>query len=450
MVKSVMVKRVLTSILAATFLFVGITSCNKATGPASSESKSVSASVSASVSQANPKDVTGKIEFMTYRDDLLLTWYPDALKDFSTKYPNVTVTTSTSKNFQQDLNIRMSANNLPDVFTCTGDALSDAQRSQYFLALNEVFPELVNVWQFNDANKNQDNGLTYALTYGGQGIGLAYNKKIFTALKLTPPKTIDELIATAKIIKASGKDMIGYAGCLKESWISQAYTLTAQAVMGKDQLSTYQAMMKSDAPFTADSVWGKMALTYKKICDAGVMEADPASMAWEPYLKLCGTGKVGMTLTWSTIPIVWPGRGDGSVTNDDLGYVPFPYDNSGGPYNTIMMPDWGLAISKSSKNAEAAKAFFKWHMNDKYGSYTATNAIVSARSDITTDIGYLKEFYNTNKPVIVTAIKTPTDFKTILDTAQMTIYDQFTLIALGKSVEEEFGTMNAAWKAAKK
>ena len=418
------------------------------TGIAGCSSKVSPTAQSGSPSKDTTKDVSGKIEFMTYRDDLLLSWYPDALKEFNKKYPNVTITTSTSKNFAQDLNIRMSANNVPDVVTVTGDSLSDAQRTQNFLPLDDVFPDLVKAWQYNAANTNQDDKKTYALTYGGQGIGLAYNKKIFSKLGLTPPKTLDALISAAKTIKNSGAGMIGFAGVLKVQWISQAYTLEAQALMA-DQQKTYADMLKSDTPFTMDSVWGQMAQIYTKLCGAGIMEDDPASMDWEPYLKLCGTGKVGMTLTWSNTPVNWPGRGDGSVALSDIGYIPFPYDNSGGPYKTIMMADWGLAISKSSKNMDAAKAFFQWHMNDKYGAYVDSNATISARKDIVTNIDYLKEFYQSSNPIIVTAEKTPAAFKTQLDKCQMTIYNEFTLIALGTPIQTEFDKMNAAWKTAK-
>ena len=61
-------------------------------------------------SEQDKKEISGTIEFFTYRDDLLNTWYPQSLEEFKAKYPNVTVVTSTSKDPVNDLKIRMSAN----------------------------------------------------------------------------------------------------------------------------------------------------------------------------------------------------------------------------------------------------------------------------------------------------------------------------------------------------
>lgn len=406
---------------------------------------SSSSSASGSSSSTTGDKIKGEISFMTYRDDLLNSWYPKVLEEFKAKYPDIKVTTSTSKNYDQDLKVKMSAGDVPDVFTVSGDRYSDAQRTQYMLPLDDVFPDLVKSWNGNANNINQGDKKTYALTYGGQGIGIAYNKKIFAEAGIAaPPKTLDELITDAKLIKAKGK--IGLAGVLKPKWTTQPYWWTAQALLA-DQTTDLKAMAASDAPFTIDSSWGKMAQVLVKLRDAKIMEEDPASYDWEPYRKDFGSGKIGMTFTWSNTPVQFPGAGDGTVKLEDIGFVPFPYDN-GGSYKTLVQADWAVALSKSSKNMPAAKAFYSFLMNEKYEAYIKETASLSAKTGVVTDVPYLKEFANA-KPVNVNAVQFPVEFKTILDKAQLDMNTQYAEIGAGIDVQKEFDNMNAAWKKAK-
>ncbi len=389
------------------------------------------------------KAVSGEIQFYTYRDDLLNTWYPKALEEFKAKYPDVKVVTSTSKDSENDLKVKMSANDVPDVMTLQGgDIYSDKQKETYLLALDEVFPDLVKNWQGNDSFVSANDKKTYALTFGLQSVGLAYNKNIFTELGLQPPKTLDELIAAGKKIKESGR--IGLAGCLKPVWTTEPYLYLSRIFMDS-MTDTYNKMATEDAPFTLDGPYGKAMSVFKKIADAGIWEEDALSYDWEPFLKDFGSGKIGMTFIWTNTPVQFPDRGDGSFKLEDIGFVPFPYDNSGGPYKTLYFADHGMAVSKSSKNLEAARAFFKWHMDDKYADYALANASISANKNVTVDVPYLKEF-NSAGPVMVFDEKVPAEFKTIMDKAQLDICQQLVEIAAGNDVNTQIEKMNAAWK----
>ncbi len=399
----------------------------------------------ATASQSMVPKIEGEIEFMTYRDDLLNSWWPAKLEAFKSKYPDVKVNTATSKNFDQDFKVRLSSNDVPDVFTIMADRYSDAQRTQFMMPLENVFPDLVSNWDYNANNVNQEDKKTYGLTYGGQGIGLAYNKKIFADLNLQAPKTFDELVTAAKAIKAKG--LIGITGTLKPRWTMQPYYWTAQALLG-NQTEAFNNMVKSDAPFTIDSPYGKMMEVIAKLRDAKVMEDDPASYDWEPYLKDAGSNKIGMAFTWTNTPCQWPGRGDGSMTIDDIGFVPFPYDNSGS-YKVLIQADWSLCMSKTPKNLEAAKAFYSYHMNDIYGEYAKETASISAKKDYVTDVPYLKEF-DAVKPEKVNAEKFPTEFKALMDKAQINLDDSYVEVGLGGNIQKVLDKLNSAWVKAKK
>ena len=443
-----MSKKIMALVLALCLMFIAFTACtpDEKSEPAETQSKEETAKPQESEEQqeAAEEAVSGEIEFFTYRDDLVSSSYPAWLELFNEKYPDVNVELATVKDFDNALRVKLASGDVPDVFTVEGVRYSDAQRAEYMLALDEVFPELVENWIGNEANKNTDDGLTYALTVGLQGVGLAYNKVIFEELGISAPTTFDEMIAAAQKIKEAGK--IGFTGCLAPQWTMIPYSDTAQVIM-EDQEKTLNDMAESDAPFTADNEYVKMMDLITTIKDADVWEEDPLSYDWETYLRDFGSGKVGMAFTWTNIPVNYPGRGDGTLALEDIGFVPFPYDNSGS-YNVKFAPDWALAISKNSANMEAAQAFFGWHMGEFYGTYAQETASVSANKDVVVDIPYLAELDASSHEKVIMA-KYPEKFKSILDKAQIDFYTQYVEIAVGKSTEEVAQSMNDAWKKAR-
>ncbi len=441
-----MKKRSLALALAVIFTLTLFAGCAQKAEPAQpGGTKTEETTAAKDAQKADDKKVGGEIQFMTYRDDLLNSWWPKKFEEFKAKYPDIKIITSTSKNFDQDFKVRLSSNDIPDVFTIMADRYSDAQRSQFMMPLDDVFPDLVKNWEGNGNNINQNDQKTYGLTYGGQGIGLAYNKKIFAELGLQAPKTFDELIDAAKKIKAKG--LIGFTGTLKPRWTMQPYYWTAQALLD-NQTETFKKMAESDAPFAADSPYGKMMEVLARLRDAKVMEDDPASYDWEPYLKDAGSNKIGMAFTWTNTPCQWPGRGDGSMKVEDIGFVPFPYDNSGGPYKVLIQADWSLCMAKAPKNLEAAKDFYKFHMDDIYGDYAKETASISAKKGLVTDVPYLKEF-DAAKPVKVNAEKYPNEFKTLMDKAQINLDDPYVEVGIGTDIKTVLDKLNAAWKKAK-
>lgn len=441
-----MLKRILALVIAVIFAMTFFAGCGSSAGKTAEQtSAGQTEETKKAETKSQEKKISGEIQFFTYRDDLLNSWYPKALEEFKAKYPDVTVNTSTSKNFEADLKVKMASNDVPDVISLNSENFSDAQRSQFLLALDDAFPDMVKNWNGNGVNINADDKKSYGLTFGLLGVSLVYNKKMFAEYGLKPPKTFDELIATAKKLKEKGK--IGLVGCLKPGWTLTPYVNLAQSLLD-NQEDTYKKMAASDAPFTDDSQFVKVMGMVQKMRNEKIWEEDAVSYDWEPYLKDFGSGKSGMAFTWTVTPAQFPGRGDGSVKLEDIGMVPFPYDNSGGPYKAYFAADWSLAIAKNSKNLEAAKAFFKWHMDDKYADYAKFTAVSSSKKGVTVDIPYLKEL-DDNNPVKVFGMKYPVEFKTIMDKAQLDIFHQYAEVAAGIDVKKEADKMNAAWKKAK-
>lgn len=443
-----MSKRIIVLVQACLMMLSVFTGCGQ---KAADQNTTAAAAVSASDTQAQTqeaapaeKKISGEVSFMTYRDDLLNSWYPKVFDEFKAKYPDVTITTSTSKNFASDVKIKMASNDLPDVITLSMADYNMDQKSQYLMTVEEYAPEMLADWEGLDSSKNIDGTATYGLTYGLNTYGLIYNKKIFTDLGLMAPKTFDELLAAGQKIKAAGK--IGLAGCMKPGWTFSVYTVPLPNIMDENFKADQKQMAQQDAPFTADGPYGKTFEMIKKLADAKIYEDDPASYDWEPMKKDFAAGKTGMYYGWSNMLSQLPG--DGSVVSpSDLGFVPFPYDNSGS-YKAVYEADWDLCISKTSKNLDAAKALYFFLMNDKYSDYIKATGVLSARKSVKVDNAAINEFEAANPTKVFSTGDDP-DFKAVNDKAKLDIAGDAIKVALGKELNSVLTEMNDAWKKAR-
>ena len=385
--------------------------------------------------------VKGRIEFYTFRDDLLVSHYPAWIAMFNEQYPDIHVVLSTSKNFESDFRIRMATNDMPDLITFDGIIHSNSHKAKYLMPLDDVFPDLLAEWIGNDANVNTEDRLTYALTFGLHATALIYNKIIFSELGLEPPETLDELIAAGQAITESGR--IGLAGCLKPGWTALPYLHIANLMMG-DQLAYHKEMLANDAPFTLDSPIGVSMQVFKTLLDAGIMEEYPLSYDWEPFLRDLGSGKTGMAYSWTVLPMQSLYRGDGSMAIEDFGMVPFPYDNSGGPYKMNISSDYAMAIAKDTGSPEAAIAFFRWHMDDLYPKFITEAALFSARKGVSHNLPYLEEL-NEHNPEYVMEAPLPDAFLMRINNAPWNRTSQYIDIAMGYEIRQILDSLNDAW-----
>jgi glucose/mannose transport system substrate-binding protein len=120
------------------------------------------------------------------------------------------------------LNGLLAAKNPPDTF----QALSGAEIKSYVDG-NYLDP-VDDVWKAQNLDTNYPAVIGKMTTFGGKHYGipmnahranwLFYSKKLFDELKLTPPTTVDEMIAVAKTIKAKKPGVAPIAIGTREKW----------------------------------------------------------------------------------------------------------------------------------------------------------------------------------------------------------------------------------------
>jgi len=113
----------------------------------------------------------------------------------------------------------MAAGNPPDIFEVFGGAdLKLYVKANRMLDLTPILEELDLMDKFQSLEEFTIDGRVYGVPYGGYSEGLFYNKKIFESLGLDIPKTWDELMETAEIIKDAGYVPFGLAA--KDAWMT--------------------------------------------------------------------------------------------------------------------------------------------------------------------------------------------------------------------------------------
>ncbi|QGQ95035.1 carbohydrate ABC transporter substrate-binding protein [Paenibacillus psychroresistens] len=408
-------------------------------GCSSSDSKSAisTAPSTAESTDTSAKKISGEILFYSHWTDRQNDIFPKYIAEFNKLYPDVKVNVETvGDTYQDGLKIKFSANDVPDVFE--PDNRFKEQMMQYALPLDDlpITQDFIGTEYF----KGTDNK-TYALPEGLNTYGVIYNKKIFKELALEVPTTLDQFIAAAQKINAAGK--VGVASAAKAKWPLQYYWQSVPLQLSGDPNATNK-LADTDEPFTKDSPVVQSYAILKKLSDAKIFEKDPLSADWEPMKKEFRSGNVGMFFlgNWFVPQAV----GD-ALKEEDIGFFPFPYDNNGGK-NVVVAPDNGFSISKTSKNPEAALAFFNFLNDTKYAELVKLGGFMSARKSISVENPYFEEF-NSFKPIQIVGATDSAAYQTIANKMQFDYRDIAQAVLTGKDFDKIFTDVNTKWKKAK-
>ena len=387
---------------------------------------------------SNSTEIKGEITFSSHRTDLQNTILPQFVADFNKKYPNVKVNIETIKDYESAMKVKMSSNDVPDVWTVKNGYYTKDQLAKYNIPLDGY--EFTKDFLYGDVFSGSD-GKIYALSQGANAVGVVYNKKIFAELGISVPKTLDEMIAAGKKITASGR--VGLGTSAKAGWPLQYYWMDIANTIAGDK-NYRNTLAAKDAPFTADSPMVKAFTLLKTFKDAGILEKDPLSSDWEPIKKDFRDSKVGMMILgpWFIPQALDP------LTLDDVGFFPLPYDNENTTKKVSMGPDTGIGMAANTKNKAATEAFFIFMMDTNYANIGKSLGLLTARKSIAVDLPFAKEFesYNPQKLDVGSDSKELTD---IMSKGQIDYNKLAQEILVTGDVQKTFDQLNEKWKKAR-
>ncbi len=385
---------------------------------------------------AGGADISGKITFLTNRTDMIGKEYDEYVKRFNEKYPNIKVEFEASQtDYNQQAKVRMASGELPDVMFIPTIPNSDLPK--YFASLDDL--GLNDQITFKDFKSYE--GKLYGITTGNSTSGIVYNKKAFADAGITEvPKTWDEFLAASEKLKAKG--IIPLASNFKDKWPLNNWVYDMPRIIeGKADFPNDK--LNSDTPFTMDNGYGKALSLLRELNEKGYLEKDINSTNWEQSKKDIASGKFAMYFlgNWVINQVI-----DAGTTSDNVGFFPLPYDNSGKPA-AALSPDFFYAVSKDSKNIDAAKAFVKWMIEES--GYEDFAGFISPLKGKESKLPQLKEFQATG---VQMQEGTPDDAKVteISNKAQIDIPAIAQEFVLAKDPQKVLDKWNKAWANAKK
>lgn len=420
-------------------LSMSLSACGSSGGSddsASSGGGTDSTGTSSGGSTGSGTELSGKITFLTNRTDMIGKEYDDYVKRFNEKYPNIKVEFEGSQtDYNQQAKVRMAGDELPDVMFIPTIPNSDLPK--YFAPLDDL--GLDDKITFKDFRSYE--GKVYGITTGNSTSGIVYNKKAFADAGITEiPKTWDEFLAACEKLKQKG--IVPLASNFKDKWPLNNWVYDLPRLI-ENNADFPNAKLNTDTPFTMDNGYGKAFSLIRELNEKGYLEKDINSTNWEQSKKDVASGKFAMYFlgNWVINQVVGAG-----TTSDNVGFFPLPYDNSG-KLRAALSPDFFYAVSKNSKNVDAAKAFVKWMIEDS--GYEDFAGFIPPLKDKESKLAQLKEFQATG---VELQEGTPDDATVtdILNKAQIDLPAMVQEFVLAKDPQSVLDKWNKAWAKAKK
>ncbi|MFC5653561.1 ABC transporter substrate-binding protein [Paenibacillus solisilvae] len=381
-------------------------------------------------------EIKGDITFLTNRTDMIDKQYKDYETKFEAKYPGVDLKfESIAGDYEKTEKIRISSGSFPDV-VLLGPGIANSEYPKYFAPLDDI--QFSGDIYFKDLKAFE--GKMYGISSGGSTVGVVYNKKAFEKAGITAiPKTLDEFYAAAEKLKAAG--IIPLASNFKDKWPLGAWTQDIPTIIsGASDHQNKRA--ESDTPYTMDNAYGKSWSIIRDMYTKGLLEKDVNSTNWEQSKIDVAQGKFGMYVlgNWVINQVI-----DSGAKSEDVGFFPFPADNSGAA-KAPLNPDWFYGVNKNG-NVAAAKAFIKWMIEES--GYDDFAGFIPTLKDKKPKLAQLTEF-DTYKPKYIELVAPNSVATEINNKAQIDQDAVLQEFVLSKDPQKVLDKVNAAWAKARK
>jgi raffinose/stachyose/melibiose transport system substrate-binding protein len=205
-------------------------------------------------------------------------------------------------------------------------------------------------------------GKQWALPMDFAGIGIIYNKDIFSKYGLTPPSTYAELENVCKALKDN--KVTPFAGLLKSNWsIGHFITLVQTSLLVEKGIDPTKFIADMNAGKTSYGAVDTARLFSIIDFYRANMDKNAQEMDWNEQQAAFAQGKSAMMVQglWSYGPAVG--------TNPALkcGYVPFPVSNDAAKNKFYADVDSCFGVSSQSKPEKRAAAlkFLEWLATDE-------------------------------------------------------------------------------------
>jgi xylobiose transport system substrate-binding protein len=319
---------------------------------------------------APAKAATGNVRFWTLEDptNKLQQAGVDAFN--STGQGRVVMDTVPSDGYLDKLRVSMGSSNMPGLFFSWGggpmreyaqaNKIVDIDSAAGGKEIREHFlPSVLEIGE-------KDGKLYGVPARGTQPVFIFYNKKVFEAAGVQPPKTYDELNQLVSTFKGKGIVPFALAGSSGNSWTELMWLEYLVDRIGGPEV--FQKIQSGDAAGWSDPAVLQAAQEIKKLVDSGAFGNKFTSVNYGGggTSTLLATGKAAMTLMGSWEYAVQEGANKDFAKND-LGYVPFPSfpGGKGDPADVVGNPSNYISMTTTAP-AGTGVGYLKTLYSDAY------------------------------------------------------------------------------------
>ncbi|MFC4101466.1 ABC transporter substrate-binding protein [Paenibacillus xanthanilyticus] len=207
---------------------------------------------------------------------------------------------------------------------------------------------------------NQIDGKLYSLPNYGSTLRLVYNKDLFAKAGIAaPPKTLDEMVETAKKLTEAGKAEGAYGFAQNFKSTQSALFRSARVIAEANGHGGLGYDFK-----TARYDWSSykpIIEAFKKMVDDGSTMPGMESLDIDPLRAQFAEGKIGMYISFSSEPGVYQNQFPAKI---DWAAAPVPTTDGQVHGKTSLLGGQWLAISAESKNKEEAWKFMQYMYGD--------------------------------------------------------------------------------------
>ncbi|MBP3962650.1 extracellular solute-binding protein [Paenibacillus sp. DLE-14] len=356
---------------------------------------------------------------------------------FEAKHPGAHVEFEGLTNYASDIIVRLSTRSLGDVLLLPNN-LPNEDLINYFEPLNDSLFEHTRFADFKSYR-----GERYGIATGASTDGIVYNKTAFLRAGITKvPATLEEFYAACAKLKRVGIVPIYLNYGAQWPMSSWGENLVSYMTGNANYLNQ---MTASDQPFTKENPWGQTIAIVKTLINKGYVEKDLFTNNWELSKGEVAKGNAGMYFlgNWVINQVIAAGG-----SSEDLGFFPFPYDNTPMRYAPLS-PDWFLGVSKFSENKELAEAWANFFV--KESGYVDDSGFLPVDTTKTSQLPQIRQFL-TFDPTFVERQPPSDDFLNISAKAQMAFWsgDYIQEWIAAPDLKTSFQNYNVRWAEARK
>lgn len=287
----------------------------------------------------------------------------------------------------------------PDVMYEDAFQIRTDAAAGYLLPIDEYVASWEDWDQFTDsvkeAGKGEDDKL-YGVSMGTDTRAIYFNKKIFAEVGLPEdwqPTTWDEILETARTIKAKKPDVIPFnmyvAKAVGEGTSMQSFEML---LYGTDD-TLYDTETKkwiTGSQGFKDSLEFLQTI-YSEGLGPGLDQALDVNIGSRVSTELLPEGRLAMAVDGSWMPGGWiSGENAWPEWEETIGLAKMPTQKGQGDGFTSMSGGWTLAIGSKTKNAKAAFDFISIALNKENSlKYDTENSQIAVRKDVAEDEAYL-------------------------------------------------------------